>query len=363
MNKIKKRISLFFALVVISVMMNHVQAQQVTVDANIDSTQIAIGEQAKIKLEVSADAKSKIDFKQYKDTIIKGLELVGKVKIDTLYLNDKKRILLSRQYTVTSFDSALYYIPPFEVLVDSVPYQSKALALKVYSVPVDTLKADHFFGEKGIMHPNLMWADVSLAVYLFIGLIPLILLVVYLLRQFIRNKPIIRHVWITPPKPAYEVALTEIAEIKEDKKWQQNNSKAYYSKLTDVVRTYMAERFSFNAMEMTTAEIIACIKNIDDVKCLEELRTLFETADLVKFAKHVPMINENDMNLTNAIDFVNNTKREYTEEELKPKEVTKVEKRSLGYRVALMSAIVLLTSGGLFALYLIIRDIYRLFFY
>lgn len=75
------------------------------------------------------------------------------------------------------------------------------------------------------------------------------------------------------------------------------------------------------------------------------------------------MINENDMNITNAVEFVNNTKREYTEEELKPKEVTKVEKRSLGYRVALMSAIVLLTSGGLFALYLIIRDIYRLFFY
>ena len=40
------------------------------------------------------------------------------------------------------------------------------------------------------------------------------------------------------------------------------------------------------------------------------MKLLFETADLVKFAKHAPMMNENDMNLVNAIEFINETKVE-----------------------------------------------------
>ena len=41
-----------------------------------------------------------------------------------------------------------------------------------------------------------------------------------------------------------------------------------------------------------------------------ELRELFETADLVKFAKYSTLINENDRNLVSAIDFINSTKTE-----------------------------------------------------
>lgn len=36
------------------------------------------------------------------------------------------------------------------------------------------------------------------------------------------------------------------------------------------------------------------------------------TADLVKFAKYSTLINENDMNLVNAIEFINQTKQEPT---------------------------------------------------
>ena len=57
-----------------------------------------------------------------------------------------------------------------------------------------------------------------------------------------------------------------------------------------------------------------------DQKSLDELRHLFTTADLVKFAKYSTLINENDMNLVSAIDFINQTKLENvpTEETIKP---------------------------------------------
>ena len=120
-------------MLLLGLLFNRVVAQSVTVDASIDSLQILIGEQAKIKLEVSLDANKRAIFPAYKDTIIPGVELIEIAKPDTQLLNNGQRALITQEYTITSFDSALYYLPPMEVLVDNKPYYSKALALKVYS--------------------------------------------------------------------------------------------------------------------------------------------------------------------------------------------------------------------------------------
>ena len=63
-------------------------------------------------------------------------------------------------------------------------------------------------------------------------------------------------------------------------------------------------------MEMTSSEIIERLMSTGDQQSLDELRQLFMTADLVKFAKYSTMINENDANLVSAIDFINQTKLE-----------------------------------------------------
>lgn len=102
------------------------QAQQVTVDASIDSLQLLIGEQAKVKLEISMDAKQKLQLPFLRDTLVKGVEILDIAKPDTQMLNDGKRMLIKQEYTITSFDSALYYLPPFEVMVKrrALPVQS-----------------------------------------------------------------------------------------------------------------------------------------------------------------------------------------------------------------------------------------------
>ena len=51
-----------------------VVAQSVTVDATIDSLQILIGEQAKIKLQVSLDADKRAIFPVYTDTLVNGVD-------------------------------------------------------------------------------------------------------------------------------------------------------------------------------------------------------------------------------------------------------------------------------------------------
>lgn len=337
-------------------------AQSVTVDATIDSLQILIGEQAKIKLQVSLDTDKRAIFPLYTDTLVTGVEIVDIAKPDTQLLNDGRRSLITQEYTVTSFDSALYYLPPMEVLVNNQPYRSKALALKVYSMPVDTLHPDQFFGPKPVMNAPFAWEDWYGSITCGVLFVPMLLLLIFLVKRIMDNKPIIRKVKVEPKLPPHQVAMQQIERIKSEKVWQKGRPKEYYTELTDALRTYIKNRFGFNALEMTSSEIIDRLLEENDKEAIADLRALFQTADLVKFAKHNPMMNENDANLINAIDFINETK-EKEDENAKPQptEITIVEKRSLRTKILLGAGILVLAAALIGSLIYVGLELYNYF--
>lgn len=335
------------------------KAQQVTVEATIDSLQLLIGEQAKIKLQVSMDANQKLRLPLLRDTLVRGVEILDVAKPDTQLLNDNKRWLVSQEYT----DSALYYLPPFEVLVNDKAYRSKALALKVYSIPVDTLHPDQFFGPKSIQEVPLTWEDLAPMVYSILLLIALGVVTAFFIIRYRDNKPIIKIIKVEPKLPPHLAAMKKIETIKADKVAKREDPKAYYTELTDVIRIYIKERFGFNAMEMTSAEIIERLLEEKDKESIHDLKVMFETADLVKFAKYAPLMNENDMNLVNAVDFINQTKIEEDPNAKKePTEIKVEEKRSKQGRIALLCSIAITGVAALIALYLSVRHIIDLFF-
>lgn len=338
-------------------------SQNVTVDASIDSLQRFIGEQARIKLEISCGAGQKVVMPQYVDTLVTGVEIIEVAKADTQYLNSRERMLISQVYTVTSFDSASYYIPPFEVEVDGKKHMSKSLALMVYPMELDEENPEAFFPPKTIIQMAIEWQDWKGIFWKCLLLIPLIVLCIYLAIRYKDNKPIIRKVKVEPKLPPHQLAMQEIERIKIEKSWQKGDPKVYYTELTDVIRVYIHDRFGYNAMEKTSSEIIEYLKSSDDKEAIEDLKQLFLTADLVKFAKHLPLMNENDMNLVSAIDFINQTKQEIDpNEKPQPTEITIEEKRSRRAKIALIAGI---TVGILLALlvgYGIGRDVYYLFF-
>lgn len=351
-----------FLITLLVALIGRAVAQSVTVDATIDSLQILIGEQAKIKLQVSLDANKRAIFPVYTDTLIRGVEIIDVAKPDTQLLNDGRRSLITQEYTVTSFDSALYYLPPMKVIVDNRPYLSKALALKVYSIPVDTLHPDQFFGPKTVMQAPFAWEDWYVAIACVLLFVPLLLLLIYLVKRIRDNKPIIRKVKVEPKLPPHQLAIQEIERIKNEKVWQKGLSKEYYTELTDAIRTYIKDRFGFNALEMTSSEIIDSLLEMKDKEAIKDLRELFQTADLVKFAKHNPMMNENDANLINAIDFINETKvKEDENAKPQPTEITIIEKRSLRTKILLGSGIVLLAAALIGSLIYIGLELYNYF--
>ena len=89
-----------FLITLLTALTGRIIAQSVTVDATIDSLQILIGEQAKIKLQVSLDTDKRAILPAYTDTLVRGVEIVDIAKPDTQMLNDGRRSLITQEYTV-----------------------------------------------------------------------------------------------------------------------------------------------------------------------------------------------------------------------------------------------------------------------
>lgn len=285
---------------------------QVQVDIKLDSLQLFIGQQTDLTLSVTIDANQKLVMPDIK----KGQELIPDIEVvtvgnpDTAVLNDGKRLTVSQAYTITAWDSAFYYLPPMQVTVDGKTYDSKSLALKVYTVDIDTLHLDRYFPPNGIMELPFLWEEWQMVMFGSLLFLLMLVCMGVLYYHVKHGKPIVRFIRRKKKLPPHQVAMDEIERIKSERKWAEEDSKEYYTLLTDTLRNYIRDRYGFNAMEMTSSEIIERLIAENNQEALDELREIFRTADLVKFAKYSTLINENDANLVSAIEYVNQTKIE-----------------------------------------------------
>lgn len=281
-----------------------------TVEQRMDSLQLLIGQQTILHLKATARKGARIVLPSFKpqDQIVPGVEVVEQSKGDTMQMGDD-RIQVSRDYTLTSFDEKVYVVPALDVKIDAKSYHGNPLALKVLTVPVDTVHPNQFYPAKGVQDNPFEWSEWSFAFWLSLLMIIICGAMIYLRNRLKKNKPIIARIRIVKRVPAHEKALREINDIKHHHtSASQETQKEYYTQLTNTLRAYIVSRFGFNAMEMTSGEIIERLRASGDQKMIDELRMLFSTADLVKFAKYEIPMNENDANLVNAINFIDQTK-------------------------------------------------------
>lgn len=316
---------------------------QVFVESVIDSTQILVGEQTGLHVSATLKKGQSVQFKQWKplEQIADGIEIVDAPKYDTTETDDGY-IKVTQHLLLTAFEDSLYYIPAQKVNVAGKNYSSKSLALKVLTIPVDTLKPEQFYGAADVQDNPYQWNEWKRVLWLSLGGMLLYVVCVLALLRLKSGKPIHLKVRIIKHLPPHQKALKSIDEIK--KHVTVVDDKTYYTQLTDALRKYIEERFGFNAMEMTSAQIIAQLKLLGNDEKMQELKSLFETADLVKFAKYKVAMNEQDQNLVSAIDFINETKLENvpTEEKIVPK-ATEQQKQDMRMRLSLKWTVALLT--------------------
>ena len=332
---------------------------QVTVKASLDSAEIFIGEQAHIDLKVVSPAGTNAIFPVFPSKqLVPGIEVLNEEIISKEDLNDGRQQAVIKRYTITSFDSSFYFLPPLKVRVGNKQYSSESLALKVLTLEVDTLHLDQFFPPRPIAEMPFSWQDMKGLFGMSLLLVFMLSFMAYVVIQLHNNRPLLKYLRkaVLPP---HVWAMKKIEKLKATHT-AMTDTKDYYSALTDVIRHYIEQRYGFNALEMTSQEIISRLNAFPDATSLQELKELFYTADLAKFAKLQTQLNENDANLLRAVGFINATKQEKSEEKKSelPPEIKRTDRERLVLKVVV--GIVCVLSAGL--LFEIVRSLYQMLY-
>lgn len=306
-NRLIKYIAIIFLLISVA----KVNAQIIKITAKLDSNNILIGDQVKLKLQADVPEKTTLLWPAVNDSVSKNIEVVAKSKIDTLKPSKKGWQTFSQTLTITSFDSGSFYFPQilflYKKIGDTANYSvlSDSVLLNVNTVKVDTTK--EIKDIKGPISAPFTFEEALPYILVGLGIILLIWLSIYIYSK--RRKGEIIFGKAKPVIPAYIVALEALDVLKNKKLWQNNKVKEYYTELTEIIRNYIEKRFVINALEMTSDEIIESFYTIElNSELKDKLRLMLQTADLVKFAKASPLPNEHDKSYETAKAFVENTK-------------------------------------------------------
>lgn len=266
------------------------RAQDVVVESALDRAEILVGEQCRLSVTVKANEGARVVWPQYNeaDTLMAGVEVVRSGSCDTLPSPAKGRIMLQRDYVLTSFDSAIYALRPLEVNVDGRLYASRTkLGLKVSSIPVDTVHVDQYYPPFGVMESPFVWqADILL--YALGAWLPLIVALLLLVR-LTQARPMRHKVVIKPKTPPAREAREALKDWEHGVGAESSQTiKALYVALADTLRRYLSRRYGHDFTDRTTEEVLGSLS--EDLPA-EEMRLTAEvlrTADSVKFARYCP---------------------------------------------------------------------------
>lgn len=276
-------------------------AQNPKVKAQIETSQIKIGEQFNLKISVNETQNVILPKLE-----LKGLEVIDSVQTDTI--ND----MIIQKYVITGFDSGAFYIPQQHIFIRNQAYLTDSLLVNVATVAIDTTKVKKF-PIKSIKAEPYVFDDFKLYIYILLAALAIIGFWIYWF--VIRKRKVEEDTPTYRVLPPFEEAIFKLNELDEKLLWQNNKVKEYYSELTEIVRGYIERELRVPALEKTTDEIVGMLKDFNDADTIKtsketilKLKELLQEADLVKFAKSKPLAIEIEEDRKDALDIISNLK-------------------------------------------------------
>lgn len=208
---------------------------------------------------------------------------------------------------IQAFDSGRYELPPFEFIVGKEKVTSNRLTVNVLPVKVKAdEKIDAFsdIAEPFDINPDpeALEEESSILWWLIGAAVLLLALIAFLYLRYRKTGSILL---LSKPVPPYAQALNKLRKLQQQNLPQKGKTKEYYTRLTDILRSYLNRQFGIKTFEKTSNEILWQVGLDEDLKRYEGiLKSIFETADFVKFAKVNPSVVENGRCMTDAERFV-----------------------------------------------------------
>ena len=303
-----------------------------TITSCLSADTVMIGDRVTLTVEVEKDVMQYVIFPTFDFASADGeeqqepsIEVIHDFAPDTIP-QEGRRVLLRKRYEMAVYDEGIYKLGRAKVLYADKNLLDTLVAEREEKFVVKTFQIDSTATTVRDLKPQmtlkLRFAEFGGYLGIAFGVLLLLALAIYLLVRHLAKqgrrigdlfKP-------APPVPAHIVAIEALEKLYNEKLWQNNRHKLYYSGLSDILRTYLAGRFEVGAMEMTTDEIAEALRCVDiEQKPKMNLLSVLRDADLVKFAKATPEAEENELAYSKAYHFVEETKPvEIVEEDDEP---------------------------------------------
>ena len=296
-------IKYFVLLLLLSI---NLSAQSISVLASVDSSDYLVGDYINYTLEVRAEKNIQIVTPFIRDSL-KKVEIIKELPPQSV---EKDGIKSSNfAYVISFYDSASVTIPPIAIRYKVQGSDEEKIALSnPVTFTVHTVQVEQQADIKDVKEPITIPLD-----WKFILLIALIVLIVlaaafYFYRRYKKKKaeqPIKKKVIRIP---AHARALTELDKLESEQLWQKGRVKEYHSNITGIIRGYFEERFNLPALELTTSEQMLQLKKVPSAENISSITNEFlNNADLVKFAKFIPLPSVNETMMKQAKEIVNST--------------------------------------------------------
>jgi len=252
------------------------------VTAKVDSTTIRIGEEILYQLEVEADSTELVLFPEGQTFL--PLEVIESYEPDTLPRGERYRLF--KRYGLTQFDSGSYTIPPQKIVIADKVFTTDSIRVEVRDIVVDTTRQKMFdikppieVGSAPFKWRRLWW------------LLPLLIIGVgYFFWWQKKQKEARAEIVLEPLEEAHH----SLKQLDSTHLLRKGRTKAYYSRLTDILKRYLYREIDQGVMERTSEELIAQLQLLKDAdkfefsqEMIKELDALLKRADLVKFARQV----------------------------------------------------------------------------
>lgn len=291
-----------------------------TVTARIEPDSIAIGDRFDLVIEVEKDLVQVVEFPAFEQPADNRIELVASLPVDTL-VRDGRQLHLSKRYRLAAFEEGKYNLGRARVLyadkniVDTLA-AADSLYLEVGTFQIDST-SHSIYDLKAQKTLPFRFAEIGGYLFWIVALLAILLIGAYGVIRYLRQRGTgFAFFRPSPPLPPHVAAIKALEALHNQKLWQNSKYKPYYSGLTDILRTYIAARWGFGAMEMTSDEIIETMRGEElPDKARMDLTTILRNADLVKFAKATPDAEQNEADYLKSYYFVEETKLQPEEPE------------------------------------------------
>lgn len=276
-------------------------AQDVRVTVEVDSLTSRIGEWIEARVLVDAPSGQRVVLPE-KAEDFGGIDVVTSEAAE--HMAEAGRTRIERAYTLIVFDTGAVPLSArvtWKVKGDTTTYvaTSSPLTLQVAGVEIDT--AASFKDITDVL-------DVPLSIWDYLLILAIVLAVLaaawYGWRYYKRRRDRAEGIEPADPDvPAYDLALEQLHAIEHARMWERGEHKSFQSDVTGVLRAYIERAHEVPALEQTTHEIVGGVALAGFApETVAKLEQLLERADMTKFARYVPSIDEHRASLVGAYD-------------------------------------------------------------